>query len=125
MRIFLAAIAAVATAVLSAPTAAQADKGDPPAPLNIDGPGADHRGCVTGGEWGRIDNPARSRADLETLLDGPGTKQAGDLAGVWYPICGMSDRKGRVIVTYNRGTVLDLAYWIVFNGDGSGFYRTR
>ena len=123
MRTYLAAVAAALA--VSVPNVATADKGDPPVPLNIDGPSADHRTCVTGGEWGRIDNPARSRTDLETLLDGPGTKQAGDLAGVWYPICGMSDRKGRVIITYDRGTVLDLAYWVVFQGQGSGFYRYR
>lgn len=124
-HIAAAALAAATLVSIAAPaTADQAHvnqhKGTPVI-LKIDGPRADHRKCVTYGEWGRIDNPARSKKDLATLLDGPGTKQTGNLAGVWYPICDMSSKKGRVILTYNDGATLDIAMWMVFSGPGSGF----
>lgn len=124
-RTAIAALCAAALVALAGP--AHADQAHVnqhkgrPVTLKIDGPHADHRNCVTGAEWGRIANPARSKKDLVTLLDGPGLKQTGNLKGVWYPICGMSSKKGRVIVTYNEGTSLDLAFWMTFAGPGSGF----
>ena len=125
MKTIIATVALALATILGQAPAAEADKGDPPAPYNIDGPNADHRECVTEGEWGRIDTVARTKTDLNILLDGPGTKQAGNLIGVWYPICGKSPSKARVIVTYKpnkRGVLmLNLAFWMVFQGQGSGF----
>lgn len=127
MKTIIATFALAAALILGKAPASDADKGDPYVPLNIDGPNADHRDCATYGEWGRIDNPARTKADLVKLLDGPGTKNTGNVVGVWYPICGQSPRKARLLVSYRPNEagnlVLRLALWMVFEGQGSGFEK--
>lgn len=125
MKTIIATVALALATILGQAPAAEADKGDPPVPLNIDGPNADHHPCTTPGEWGRIDNPARTKTDLNILLDGPGTPNTGNVVGVWYPICGQSPKKARLLVSYQPNKqgvlVLNLAFWMVFQGQGSGF----